>query len=157
MTGGDESVPALDQQLLRLLEAFPGAIWATDLELRVLLLLGSDLKALGVRPEDVLGKTISEFSGSDDPSLPVIAAHRTALDGEVGTYRHTFGGQLRQGRVEPVRDSSGAIVGLVGMSVNITGVEASEIAARESRALTDAVVRSALDAVIVMNSAGEFV
>jgi PAS domain-containing protein len=155
LTGVAEDVPALDQHLQRLLESFPGVVWATDRDLRLLLVFGSDLESLDLRPVDLVGTTILDFFGSDDPDAAPVAAHRRALEGEVATYRHSVQGHLRQVRVEPSRDSSGGVAGVVGMSVDITDVAAAEAAVRESEALTDAVVRAALDAVIIINSEGE--
>lgn len=155
LTGVAEDVPALDQQLQRLLESFPGVVWATDRDLRWSLVFGSDLEALNLRPEDLIGSTILDFFGADDPDAPPIAAHLRALEGEAVSYRHSFQGHLRQSRVEPTRDSSGAVVGIVGMSVDVTNVAVAEAAVRESAALTDAVVKAALDAVIIINSEGE--
>jgi two-component system, cell cycle sensor histidine kinase and response regulator CckA len=155
LTSVVEDVPALDQQLQRLLESFPGVVWATDRDLRWLLVFGSDLEALNLRPEDLVGTTILDFFKADDPDAPPIAAHLRALEGETVTYGHSFQGHLRQSRVEPARDGSGAVVGTVGMSVDVTKVAVAEAAVRQSEALTDAVVKAALDAVIIINSEGE--
>ncbi len=114
----------MDRDLRQLLESFPGVIWVTD----------------------------AEFHGSEDPDLPQVVAHRRALQGEGTSYRQAFGGQIREGRVEPRRDGAGAIVGVVGMSIDMTDLEAAQAAVHHRDALVRAVVDFALDAVIIIGA-----
>jgi PAS domain-containing protein len=100
---------------------------------------GADVAALGLRADELIGKTVADFYGSDDPAIPAVAA---------------FCGLVRQGRVAPLRDRAGDVVGTVGMSVDVTELEAAEAALRQSDALIRAVVESALDAISIMDPHG---
>src|SRR5437879_6457036 len=137
---GPEPSP-IEQSLRTLLDAFPGVVWTTDAELRWTAIFGSDLAALGIAAEDVLGRRVPDFLGTDRMTEPSIEAHLRAVAGESATYENVFGGQLRQGYVQPLRSETGEIVGTVGMSVNATE---SELAVRESEARPRAVVNAAL-------------
>jgi two-component system cell cycle sensor histidine kinase/response regulator CckA len=147
----------LGADLRGLLESFPGAVWATDRDLRVTTVWGADLQTLGLRADELVGKTVEEFFGSDDPEIPAVAAFRRALDGEAASYRQEYGGRVRDGRVEPLRDAGGAVIGTVGMSVDVTELGAAEAALRRSDALIRAVVETALDAIIIMDAHGRIV
>ena len=125
----------LDQALIRLLDSFPGVVWVTDRDLRYELLVGADLAALGVNPSDVVGRTVTEFLGESDAVLPAIAAHRQALAGKPAEYDQPFGSQIRRGRIEPLRDAVGAVIGVAGVSTDITALRATDRALAELGAI----------------------
>jgi two-component system cell cycle sensor histidine kinase/response regulator CckA len=141
-----------DQVLLRLLERFPGIVWVTDGELRFELVIGGDLQSLGIDPGDVLGKTVFEFVGDDEASFPVIEAHRLALTGEATDYEQGYADQIRHGRVEPQRNAAGTVIGVVGMSTDITSRNVTARALAEFGAIvasTDvAIIGKSLDGIV---------
>jgi PAS domain S-box-containing protein len=145
------SPSSVGESLRTLLDSFPGVVWTTDAELRWTAIFGSDLARLGFAAEDVLGRTLPDFLGTDPMTEPAIEAHVRALAGETASYENVFGGQLRQGYVQPLRSETGEIIGTVGMSVNATG---SQLATRQSEARTRAVINAALDAVVIIDSSG---
>src|SRR5438552_14077489 len=98
---GPEPSP-VEQSLRTLLDAFPGVVWTTDADLRWTAIFGSDLAALGIAAEDVVGRKLPEFLGSDRMSNSAIDAHIRAVAGETASYENVFGGQLRQGYVQPL-------------------------------------------------------
>src|SRR5438552_13653207 len=148
---GPEPSP-VEQSLRTLLDAFPGVVWTTDAELRWTAIFGSDLATLGIAAEDVLGQRVPDFLGTDRMTQPAVDAHVRAVAGETASYENVFGGQLRQGYVQPLRSETGEILGTVGMSVNATE---AQLALRESEARTRAVIDAALDAVIMIDNAGQ--
>ncbi len=123
----------VEDSLRILLGSFPGIVWTTDDDLRLTALFGADLERLGVRAEDIVGKTIPEYFRVEDDDHPVAAAHLRALAGESATYEQLVERQPRRGWIEPQK------------------------AVRESEALTRAVVEAALDAVVIINSVGRVI
>ncbi len=109
-----------EARLRLLVEQMPAILWTTDRELRVTSSLGAGLQGLGLRPGEVVGKTVFEVFGTDDPKSLAIAMHRRALQGQPATYEVIWGGNVYQSHVQPLHDDSGAITGCVGAALDIT-------------------------------------
>ncbi len=60
-------------------EQAPFVLWTTDTDRRFTSSVGSGLKSIGLKPDEVRGMSVQEFSQSSDPNLPLVAAHRQAL------------------------------------------------------------------------------
>jgi PAS domain S-box-containing protein len=103
-----------------ILAQLPAVVWCTDADLRFTATTGRALEATGLLPGDVLGRTVAEFFGSDDPELAPIAAHERALAGEATAYEHNWRKRRFEARVEPLRDATGAVVGAVGVAIDVT-------------------------------------
>ena len=108
----------------------PGAFWTTDRNLMLTAVVGREGDVLGVSPEDLVGKTIQEFVGTDDPSDPAIARRTSPRWPDFRARSATRSGRrFYEARVEPLRDGGDEIVGTVGVALNVT-----ESAARRGRA-----------------------
>jgi diguanylate cyclase (GGDEF)-like protein/PAS domain S-box-containing protein len=101
-------------------EQIPAAIWTIDRDLRFTSSTGAALQSMGLKPGEVVGRTLYEFFGTDDDSLPTIAAHRAALGGTSETYEAEWAGGLYEAHVEPLSDAGGEIVGAVGCALDVT-------------------------------------
>ena len=110
-----------DSAALELLVAqMPVVAWTTDLELRYTSLAGASLTSTGLNPADLVGDLL-EAALRDEASLDIaVKAHHRALAGETVTYeRFTDAGATVSARVGPLLDDAGAIVGTVGVRLDI--------------------------------------
>ncbi len=103
-----------------MLEQVQAVLWSTDRELRFTHSSGAGLKALGLRPGEVVGKTFAEYFGTDDPAFPPIVMHTRALQGTPCHYETEWAGRQYQVFVEPLRDERGAVIGCVGVGLDVT-------------------------------------
>jgi PAS domain S-box-containing protein len=115
-----ETLPVAAEALdSRALEQLPAIVWALDRDMRFTAATGRALTALGVSAGEVVGRTLSEVFGTDDPDFLAIAAHAQALAGEVTSYEQNWLGRRFETRLGP-RYESGAIVGALGVSLDVT-------------------------------------
>lgn len=154
-TNPEAEVGAEASALFRLMaDRIPGVLWAVDTELRFTASFGDALRQLNLLPNQVVGRTLYEYFETTDESLPVIAAHRRALDGETAELDIRWMRRLFQIRVEPLRDSRGRIVGCVGFARDATEheqlIDALEKSERQYRLLAE----STTDFVFIVDQQG---
>ncbi len=105
----------------RLLSNLPVVAWAVDQDLKFTFSAGAALLALGLRPGQVVGSSLYEFLGTQDPEHPAIAAHLQALSGRSAEFELANGGRIFSSRVEPVDlNASDPIGAAVGTAVDVT-------------------------------------
>ena len=109
-----------DASLRLLLSQVPAVLWTTDRDLRFTSSQGAALASRGYDPKQFLGMPLTQFYATDDTAHPSIAAHLRALKGESCTYEDQVWGGWWESQVEPLRDPSGAIVGVVGISLDVS-------------------------------------
>jgi PAS domain S-box-containing protein len=105
---------------------------------------------VGFDAEPDLGSTVYDlFSGNDDH--PSIQAHRAALEGEARNFEvwvEVRGEpRLLRAHVEPLRDASQAILGVVGVAMDLT----ERVRAEEDRERLIEELQDALDRVKVLS------
>ncbi len=126
------AVPGAAELRLRLmLEASPTIAWTLDRDLRFTSSVGAGLAALGLKADEVVGRSLFEFFGTDDPAFPPIAASTRALGGETVSYETEFEDRLFLSRVVPLRAPSGEVVGCLGSSQDVTDLRHAEEALRQ--------------------------
>ena len=121
---------------LRLMtEQLPAYIWTTDAEMRVTSAAGLLYANNGQDPARHIGRLLYETLGAEARGGPVIPSHLRALHGTSASYERVVGGRDLDVRVEPLRDERGAIVGCVGVALDITERkrDAAAIAAQARR------------------------
>jgi PAS domain S-box-containing protein len=112
---------------LRLLTAqIPAIVWSTDLDLRFTSGTGAALGALGLRPDALQGVSLWDYFQTRDPAEPQIAAHLAALRGESVGFRANWASRVFEAFVEPLRDAAGAIIGTLGIALDVTERERAE-------------------------------
>jgi PAS domain S-box-containing protein len=148
-----EQAMRANEKRFRLLAAHvPADVWTTDTSLRLTSISGS-LVAPAERPDlRKPGTTLYKLFATRDERHPVIEAHRRALGGVSAQYERTAGPMVIEGRVEPLRDDAGSVVGCVGVALDITERRSAQSAMRRLadfvESSEDAIVTAALDGTI---------
>ena len=148
----EQAMRESDERFRVLVAQVPADVWTTDTNLRLTSIYGSLVPRLE-RPElRKTGTTLYELFDTRNDSHPVIAAHRRALRGVSVQYERRAGQLAIEGRVEPLRDGSGAIVGCVGVALDVTERRSAQSAVRRLTQFVesseDAIVTTALDGTI---------
>lgn len=91
--------------------------------------MGAGLALLGLEPDQVVGLSLYNVLGTDDPESPPIRAHRRALAGEAVSYEAELAGHVLESAVEPLMDE-GQIAGAIGVAVDTTEQKQAEDARR---------------------------
>ena len=99
-----------------LAEKIPAIVWTTDLEYRLTSLSGSALMPLGLYAEDSIGHSVTTlFAGTR-----ALDAHCGAAAGQSRTFETEISGRDLQGRVDPLRNAEGKIIGTIGVGLDNT-------------------------------------
>ncbi len=110
----------------------PAILWTTDTELRFTSSVGAGLKTLGSAPNRAIGKSLQEYFGACDPGYRPLAAHRAALRGESQQFEFPWKDNVYQVSVKPLRGAQEAIIGTIGLALDITDRKRAEDALRRS-------------------------
>ena len=153
----EQKIRESESRLRMLVEQMPAVMWSTDRDLRFLSSEGSALQYLGLAPGEIVGKTLYEFFGTDDRDFLPIARHLRALAGESVAYVQDWQGRVYESYVEPMYDKNRAIVGCVGLALDVTERHRAEIAGKQSEAREHAILETALDAIVSVDEASRIV
>ncbi|WP_455223409.1 PAS domain S-box protein [Kaarinaea lacus] len=129
-----EALRNSEERLRLLVSQADFILWSVDRELKFTSSLGGGLYALGLEPNQVVnsGLNLFQFFQTDSPESWPLRAHLEALDGKPVTYENEWQGRYFQTQVSPQRDSTGDIIGCVGVAIDITDRKQAEEALRES-------------------------
>ena len=95
----------------------PIVLYSTNREGIFTLSEGRGLTNLGFAPGEVVGRSVFDLY-ADQPE--VIDGICKALDGEENSYTSSIGGYWWESKVTPLRDESGRVSGMIGVSVDVT-------------------------------------
>jgi PAS domain S-box-containing protein len=98
----------------------PGALWTIDRELKLTAVIGRETGIFGVPAERLVGTSIPQFVGTDDPSNPAIAHHLSVLAGRSASFRYELKDNVYEVRIEPIQNNGGGVVGAIGVALNVT-------------------------------------
>jgi PAS domain S-box-containing protein len=104
----------------------PGTLWVVDTNLVFTLSQGHGLSSIGLQPDQVVGTSLYEFFGTDDPGHAAIAAHLKVLTGESVTYDYEHKGKTFQTYLTPMYASGGHVNGVIGLAFDITDRKQAE-------------------------------
>jgi signal transduction histidine kinase/CheY-like chemotaxis protein len=102
-----------------LLEQLPVILWTTDADLCITSSIGAGLAALGLEPNELAGISLHDYVGSD-PENSLIQGHFAALRGESSRLESRWKERDYDTYFEPLRGIDGAIVGVLGLTIDIT-------------------------------------
>ncbi len=122
-----------EARLRVLVEQLPAVLWTTDTELRFTSSVGAGLSRLGLKPQEIVGKSLYEYFQTNDRTFVPIAAHRRALNGESVTFHVEWGSGSYACHAEPLRDGNGVAVGVINMALDITDRKQLEAQLRQAQ------------------------
>jgi PAS domain S-box-containing protein len=151
----ERELRASEARLRLLAEQMPAVLWTVDQHLRFTSSLGAGLAALNLRPGQVVGRTLYDYFGTDDPKFQPIAASLRALQGEAFGYEFTWQGRTYHITVEPFRSSGEEIDGCIGFATDITERKRIEeqLIFREKR--MRALIENSSDGIELVDAQGE--
>ncbi|WP_198598621.1 PAS domain S-box protein [Salinibacter altiplanensis] len=130
-----------------LVENFPdGAVFLFDEDLTFQLAGGEGLTAVGLSPEEVVGRTLHDLFPNDIADRQA-AYYRRALEGEKGVLEERYQGGDYRIQVLPVRDEDGAVIAGMAVSQDVTDEKERERRLRQSEML----VQNAQDALFLVD------
>ena len=150
-----EALHQTESQLSLLLEKMPAVLWSVDQNQVFTLAVGKTLEQLGKLPGELVGSTLGEYFGTDDPSSPPIARHLSALKGESIQYEVAWDGRSFECRLEPVRNDKGEVTGCLGVALDVTDRAFSELERRQTEEQWRAVVENVPDFILVVAREGQ--
>ncbi len=103
-----------------------GILYVLDTDLRYILSKGSKLKILGFSDNQLVGKTLYDYFQTKDPGHPGIRKHLDALSGEEVSLETQHGNVYFSTTISPIRDATGNITGIVGLTNDISDLKWSE-------------------------------
>lgn len=152
--GARPSAAPDDAALVGLLaDRTPVALWSTDRGLRFTSSIGAALRRPG--SEKIVGSSLQDHFGTKDPSFPPIAHHLRALSGEKSSFGFEWNGRAFHSWVEPLRaPDKTAVIGVMGIALDITGRRRAEAALQDSEERWKAVVTQAPDFIFILDREG---
>jgi diguanylate cyclase (GGDEF)-like protein/PAS domain S-box-containing protein len=114
-----EDTPS-ETQLRLLVEQMPVLLWTTDRYLRITSNWGSGLQHSEIHAGDLVGRSVSEYLKCPDTSATAMAHHYSALRGESVQFEYKRQDRVLDIHLEPLRSTSGEIIGCIGVGLDIT-------------------------------------
>ena len=132
--------------LSALLASAPVILWSTDPAGVFTLSEGQGLVALGLKPGEVVGRSVFEVYAAHPE---ILERHRRALAGETFTSVGRVGPVALSVRYAPLHGPAGEIVGMVGVGMDVTEQQRTEEALRQSNQFNDEIISSARVGIVV--------
>ena len=141
-----------------LIDASPVAIVDFDFDGRIRSWNASAVEMFGWKPEEVIGRPCPLVPDEDTELFHTMLARvrggETLRDLDMGRL-HRDGSMIDvSASVGPIRNTHGEAVGAIGLMMDVTGRKRSERALLASEGRKDAVLRAALDGVIIVDHEG---
>ena len=113
------------EQLFKLaIGQLPVLFGVFDMSLHWKMAGGKILDRLGLKAQALIGKPL--FQENEEMDIN-ISNHKKALEGISSNYEYKLGGTFLQRYVEPMKNTSGKIVGVISMSIDITECKKGEL------------------------------
>ena len=106
---------------LRVLVAqLPAVLWTVDRELQFTSVVGAGLARLGLKPDQLVGKTLFDYFQTSDNTFLPITGHRRAVAGEPVTFHVEWKSGSYACHAEPLRGADGQVTGAICMLLDVT-------------------------------------
>lgn len=120
---------SMHDRLMMIINNAPLIMFSLDRDGRVTASEGKGLARVGLRPGQLVGKTIAEVYPDAAPSL---AAIRRAFSGESVSFLAEGQGVFFDSHYEPHFDQDGQVIGMTGLAIDMTEQTRTQSALRES-------------------------
>ncbi len=115
-----EALRESEARLRLMAEQLPAIVITTDRELRFTFAIGAGLDAIGLAPEQIIGRTMRDVLGASPANKAALDSLPRALEGESLGLDAEWGGRDFQVRVEPLNGDGGQVVGIVAVAIDFT-------------------------------------
>jgi PAS domain S-box-containing protein len=109
-----------ETHLRLLVEQMPVAFWTTDLKLRITSKWGSGFRRLRVFRGKPLEQTVYEYFCCRESEETPVKQHLGALRGVSARFEYQWRKRVFDISLEPLRNAEGAIIGCIGVALDIT-------------------------------------
>jgi len=117
----EDSLRDTANQLELFVTQMPTLLFTTDDRLKVTSHQGAALRKFGIARNQLVGKHLLDVMRSLDPDERAVPPElELAVAGHASAFERRFAGRIFQTHVEPLRSPSGAVVGTIGLSLDIT-------------------------------------
>ncbi len=127
----------------------PAIVWTVDQDLVVSSISGSGMQGTELSSTATVGLSLRERFKAR-PDHPILVGHNRALEGEASSYELVSNQRRFRSYVAPSRDSTGTIIGCMGVSYDITERVQLEQAIQASEQKYRLLVEQCRDAIIVV-------
>jgi diguanylate cyclase (GGDEF)-like protein/PAS domain S-box-containing protein len=111
-----------ESRLRMLMEQVPAVLWSVDRLGRFVSLSGAGLTALDIREADLVGRSCNAFLGADDAVQSLVSV----FAGTAVQFESLRGERWLRHHVEPLRGTDGAVIGAVGVSIDISEIKKTQ-------------------------------
>jgi signal transduction histidine kinase/PAS domain-containing protein len=143
------------EHLRLIFRQIPGAVWATDRDLRLTYVHGQTGRVDVAESERLVGRTVYDFVGSRAPTEPLVAHHLAALAGGHETFLYQRLDRSYDVVIEPLCDEAGAIVGCVAAALDVTRQRETTRSLVRSFSLLQATLEATADGILVVDREGK--
>ncbi|MCB9419491.1 MAG: PAS domain S-box protein [Ardenticatenaceae bacterium] len=138
----EDAVRESKERLSMIVNQIGAVLWTTDKELRCTSAQGAGLASLNLKPEQIIGATLFDHFQTNNKEQTTMAAHNRVLQGESVSYVQTRGNHTFQSHLEPMRQEDGRIIGIVGISTDISESIKVQNALQESQQMLRTVLNT---------------
>ncbi len=129
-----EALRLSESRFLFIADQLPGVMWTTDRDMVFTFAAGTGLAALGMTSPLMMGRQAGEFFAPEKQGETSAAMHCRALAGETVQYSCRHSELHFEARLEPLRDGTGAVVGVLGLAIDVSARESERARAKRLEA-----------------------
>ena len=149
-----ESLRTTESRLRHVINNAAVILFALDKNGDVALSEGSGLRALGLKPGQIVGRNVFDLYGRDSSAAQSV---RRALAGEEFTSSAAMAGTWLETHWTPLFDERGQPNGCTGVSLDLTGRKQMEAASAHAASLLRATLEATTDGILVVDSGGRII